>query len=87
MLKSLITAASLLALSAPAAFAFNGLPADGAIGNASIDTIVVQTRSAGAFKSARRSGVRKKSPRQKCLDMMLPQDGVDCLKKLKAKKK
>ena len=29
----------------------------------------------------------RKSARQKCLDMMLPQDGVDCLKKLKAKKK
>ena len=40
-----------------------------------------------AYQAASRATVLKKSKRQKCLDMMLPQDGVDCLKKLKAKKK
>lgn len=38
------------------------------------------------YMRVHRSGARKKSDRQKCLDMMLPQDGVDCMKKLKAKK-
>lgn len=38
------------------------------------------------FETGSRANQARKSKRQKCLDMMLPQDGVDCLKKLKAKK-
>jgi len=39
------------------------------------------------LKTVSSTNSARKSKRQKCLDMMLPQDGVDCLKKLKAKKK
>jgi hypothetical protein len=39
------------------------------------------------FQTNSSANSARKSKRQKCLDMMLPQDGVDCLKKLKAKKK
>ena len=38
------------------------------------------------FETSSRANTARKSKRQKCLDMMLPQDGADCLKKLKAKK-
>ncbi|MBO6548484.1 MAG: hypothetical protein JJ964_02550 [Rhizobiales bacterium] len=38
------------------------------------------------FETASRANSARKSKRQKCLDMMLPQDGADCLKKLKKKK-
>lgn len=39
------------------------------------------------FETVSRSHSARKSKRQKCLDMMLPQDGADCLNKLKAKGK
>lgn len=47
--------------------------------------VVVPTSAMADFKG--NSGATRKSERQKCLDLLLPQDGVDCLKKLKAKKK
>lgn len=46
-----------------------------------------QLHSVEKLKTVSSMNSARKSKRQKCLDMMLPQDGVDCLKKLKAKKK
>lgn len=45
-----------------------------------------QLHSVEKLKTVSSTNSARKSKRQKCLDMMLPQDGVDCLKKLKAKK-
>ncbi len=38
------------------------------------------------IETVSRANTARKSKRQKCLDMMLPQDGADCLKKLKKNK-
>lgn len=87
MLKLLFTIAALFALttSASATAGFSTFSASATHAAATKDITPVGARR--TFKSAQSSVVSKKSDRQKCLDMMLPQDGADCLKKLKAKTK
>ena len=86
MLKSLVAAVALIT-SATSAFAVGPLPSTGtSFQQLSADNMVTQTRSLRKFKRAPTRRTFKKSARQKCLDMMLPQDGADCMKKLKAKK-
>lgn len=86
MLKSLIAVAALITVSASAAVAAPLIPIGVSNQNASAETIVTPARSLRIFKKSSGPSVYKKSARQKCLDMMLPQDGADCMKKLKAKK-
>ncbi len=51
------------------------------------NAITTNGRSFETLKIVSGSNATRKSDRQKCLDMLLPQDGADCLKKLKAKNK
>lgn len=61
------------------------LPAP-ALAGAKIKSQSNNLHSVEKFETVSRSHSARKSKRQKCLDMMLPQDGADCLKKLKTKK-
>ncbi len=74
--KSVAMLVILMALPAPALAASN-----------TFNAVTNGERANGTLKIVTGSNSAKKSDRQKCLDMLLPQDGVDCLKKLKAKNK
>ena len=87
MQRTLLVLAALVALPTSTMAGLGGVPVGASFQATSAATNVLPTAGRRSFKSVRRSGARKKSPRQKCLDMMLPQDGADCMKKLKAKKK
>jgi len=63
------------------------LPAPALAGSNINDTLKTNAFSLETLQAASPSNSASKSKRQKCLDMMLPQDGVKCLKKLKAKNK
>ena len=87
MLKTKTAVLALIAVSVCAIDASAGklIPVGGTHLHTSVMTIAMPTRGSRAFKSSSAQSGRKKSERQKCLDMMLPQDGADCMKKLKAK--
>ena len=61
------------------------IPAPVLAGSGANNALTNGERTNGTLKIVTGSNATKKSDRQKCLDMLLPQDGVDCLKKLKAK--
>ena len=87
MFKNLIAVAALLTIPTSVMAGFSGNQAGNSFQSRSDITITKQLPRGKVFKRARGSGAVRKSERQKCLDKLLPQDGVDCLKKLKAKQK
>ncbi len=87
MRKSLLVLAALVALPTSVTAGPSSVPVGASWQGATATAKVLPVAGRRTFKRARRSSALKKSARQKCLDMMLPQDGADCMKKLKAKKK
>lgn len=87
MFRSLFASVVLLSLPTTAMAGFSGIPADASFLKPTGASMVTLASGSLGFQSVQHSGTLKKSERQKCLDMMLPQDGADCLKKLEAKKK
>ncbi|MEM9359465.1 MAG: hypothetical protein AAGB04_25045 [Pseudomonadota bacterium] len=88
MSKRFLTVLAICLLPSAASAGLAGAPSNSAIIQQFSADAALAAHVSGrkAFMRVHRSGTRKKSDRQKCLDMMLPQDGADCMKKLKAKK-
>jgi len=87
MFKKLVAVAILVAIPTSAMAGSSGGIAGTSLHMVGGTKATTQAKTLKGFKSAHGSGAERKSERQKCLDKLLPQDGVDCLKKLKAKKK